>query len=111
MWWARWPPGWVRARPWSPSRKARRGAGPRPVQPLRLTYHQRGGRASTIPAFVGDDTLLSSFLRVVSAPPVIAHVHVEELQLPGGHRRDLAQRCQEAVRDTARARHEHALAA
>jgi 1-acyl-sn-glycerol-3-phosphate acyltransferase len=83
----------------------------RPVQPLRLSYHQRDGRPSTIPAFVGDDTLLSSFLRVVSAPPVIAHVHVEELQLPGGHRRDLAQRCQQAVRDTARARHEHALAA
>lgn len=83
----------------------------RPVQPLRLSYHQRDGRPSTIPAFVGDDTLLSSFLRVVSAAPIVAHVHVEELQLPGEHRRDLAQRCQEAVRETARARHEHALAA
>ena len=36
----------------------------RPVQPLRLSYHHRDGRPSTVPAFVGDDTLLSSFLRV-----------------------------------------------
>jgi 1-acyl-sn-glycerol-3-phosphate acyltransferase len=83
----------------------------RPVQPLRLSYHKCDGRPSTIPAFVGDDTLLSSFLRVVSAPPIVAHVHVEQLQLPGEHRRDLAQRCQEAVRDTAPPCHEHALAA
>jgi hypothetical protein len=48
---------------------------------------------------------------VVSATPIGAHVHVEELQLPGEHRRDLARRCQEAVQDTAPARHEHALAA
>jgi 1-acyl-sn-glycerol-3-phosphate acyltransferase len=83
----------------------------RPVQPLRLSYHRRDGRPSTIPAFVGEDTLLSSFLRVVSTSPVVAHVHVEELQLPGERRRDLAQRCQEAVRNTAPALHEHALAA
>ena len=37
----------------------------RPVQPLRLSYHHRDGRPSTTPAFVGDDTLVSSFLRIV----------------------------------------------
>jgi 1-acyl-sn-glycerol-3-phosphate acyltransferase len=83
----------------------------RPVQPLRLSYRQLDGRPSTIPAFVGDDTLLSSFLRVVSARPIIAQVNVEELQLPGGHRRDLALRCQEAVQNVGPSRHEHALAA
>lgn len=83
----------------------------RPVQPLRLSYHRVDGRPSTIPAFVGEDTLVASFLRVVSAPAIVAHVHVEELQLPGEHRRDLARRCQDAVRHDIPARHEHALAA
>ncbi len=83
----------------------------RPVQPLRLSYHQRDGRPSTSPAFVGDDTLLSSFWRLVSARATVAHVHVEELQLPGDHRRDLALRCQVAVRDPGAVRPEHALVA
>jgi 1-acyl-sn-glycerol-3-phosphate acyltransferase len=83
----------------------------RPVQPLRLSYHHRDGRLSTVPAFIGDDTLGRSFLRVVSSRPTVAHVHVEEFQLPGEHRRDLALRCQEAVRGAAAQRHEHALAA
>jgi 1-acyl-sn-glycerol-3-phosphate acyltransferase len=83
----------------------------RPVQPLRLSYHRCDGRPSTAPAFVGDDTLGRSFARIVSAPTIRAHVHVEALQLPGDHRRDLAQRCQEAVRGTLDLRREHALAA
>ena len=32
----------------------------RPVQPLRLSYHHRDGSPSTVPAFIGDDTLLAS---------------------------------------------------
>jgi 1-acyl-sn-glycerol-3-phosphate acyltransferase len=83
----------------------------RPVQPLRLGYHYRDGRPSTAPAFVGSDTLARSFLRVVASRPTVAHVHVEALQLPGQHRRDLALRCQEAVRGPAGAHPEHALAA
>jgi 1-acyl-sn-glycerol-3-phosphate acyltransferase len=83
----------------------------RPVQPLRLSYHQLDGRPSTIPAFVGNDTLARSFLRVAASRPTVAHVHVEALQLPGQHRRDLALRCQEAVCGPATARHEHVLAA
>jgi hypothetical protein len=62
-------------------------------------------------AFVGNDNLARSFLRVVSSGPTVAHVHVEALQLPGEHRRDLALRCQEAVRGAAAARHASALAA
>ena len=81
----------------------------RPVQPLRLSYHDRDGRPSTIPAYVGDDNLGRSFLCIVSAPAIRAHVRVEALQLPGEHRRDLAQRCQLAVRATEAPRHQHAL--
>jgi 1-acyl-sn-glycerol-3-phosphate acyltransferase len=83
----------------------------RPVQPLRLSYHHRDGRLSTATAFVADDTLGRSILRVVAARSTTAHVHVEDLQLPGEHRRELALRCQEAVWAAALPRHEHALAA
>ena len=85
----------------------------RPVQPLRLTYHHRDGRASTVPAYIGDDTLLASLRRLVVARRTVVHVHVESLQLPGTDRRDLAARCQSAVRHT-RVRHcgaDHAVAA
>lgn len=77
----------------------------RPVQPLRLSYHHRDGSASTVPAFVGNDTLLRSVLRLVSARPTVAHVHVEALQLPGLRRRDLAVRCQQAVGGALRPEH------
>jgi 1-acyl-sn-glycerol-3-phosphate acyltransferase len=86
----------------------------RPVQPLRLTYHHRDGRQSTVPAFIGDATLGQSFYRIVAARLTVAHVHVEALQLPGGHRRELARRCQEAVHGAAAplaGAHERALVA
>jgi 1-acyl-sn-glycerol-3-phosphate acyltransferase len=70
----------------------------RPVQPLRLTYHHRDGRPSTVAAFVGDDTLISSIRRLVTARRTVVHVQVESLQLPGANRRDLAARCETAVR-------------
>ncbi len=71
----------------------------RPVQPLCLTYHHRDGSASTVPAYIGDDTLWSSICRMVTARRTVVHVHVDSLQLPGADRRELAQRCQVAVRD------------
>ena len=55
----------------------------RPVQPLRLTYHHRDGSISTVPAYIGDDTLLTSIRRFIVARRTIAHVRVESLQLPG----------------------------
>lgn len=70
----------------------------RPVQPLRLTYHDIDGSVSTAPAFVGSDTLLRSVYRVVQVRRTIARVRVESLQLPGADRRALARRCQSAVR-------------
>jgi 1-acyl-sn-glycerol-3-phosphate acyltransferase len=70
----------------------------RPVQPLRLTYQHRDGRPSTVAAYVGEDTLLSSIRRLITAKRTVARVQVESLQLPGTDRRDLATRCEIAVR-------------
>jgi 1-acyl-sn-glycerol-3-phosphate acyltransferase len=84
----------------------------RPVQPLRLSYHDRDGQPSTIAAYVGDDTLLASIQRLITAQRTIVRVQVESLQLPGTDRRDLAARCESAVRgDASRRGHGHALAA
>jgi 1-acyl-sn-glycerol-3-phosphate acyltransferase len=73
----------------------------RPVQPLRLRYHHQDGRVSTVPAYIGDDTLLRSIRRLLVARRTLARVYVESLQLPGGDRRELARRCQAAIRMTA----------
>ena len=72
----------------------------RPVQPLRLTYHHRDGQPSTIPAFIGEDSLLQSVRRVITARLTVCHVQVQSLQLPGEDRRDLTARCEAAVRGT-----------
>lgn len=73
----------------------------RPVQPLRLRYYHRDGRVSTVPAYIGDDTLLRSIGRLLVARRTVARVYVESLQLPGDNRRELARRCQAAIRVTA----------
>ncbi|MGB3484073.1 MAG: lysophospholipid acyltransferase family protein [Mycobacterium sp.] len=85
----------------------------RPVQPLKLSYHHRDGRTSTVPAFIGEDTLLESIRRLIVARRTIVHVQVQSLQLPVGDRRTLAARCEAAVRGSARpdTQHRHALAA
>ena len=84
----------------------------RPVQPLRLSYHHRDGKPSTLAAYIGDDTLFASICRLVTARRTIVHVQVESLQLPGSSRRNLAARCEQAVRgDTSRRADGHALVA
>jgi 1-acyl-sn-glycerol-3-phosphate acyltransferase len=84
----------------------------RPVQPLRLTYHHRDGRPSTVAAFVGDDTLWQSLSRTVRARLTVVDVEVASLELPGDDRRELAGRCEVAVRGqiARRFEHTHALA-
>jgi 1-acyl-sn-glycerol-3-phosphate acyltransferase len=72
----------------------------RPVQPLRLRYQHRDGRVSTVPAYIGDDTLLRSIGRLMVARRTVARIYVESLQLPGDDRRELARRCQAAIRVT-----------
>ncbi|MDP9167953.1 MAG: 1-acyl-sn-glycerol-3-phosphate acyltransferase [Actinomycetota bacterium] len=87
----------------------------RPVQPLRLTYHHRDGQPSTVPAFIGDDSLLESVRRVITARLTVCHVQVQSLQLPGTDRRDLTARCEAAARGDAVSEapraHGHALVA
>jgi 1-acyl-sn-glycerol-3-phosphate acyltransferase len=84
----------------------------RPVQPLRLSYHRHDGQPSTIAAYVGRDTLLASILRLITAQRTVVRVQVESLQLPGTSRRDLAARCESAVRgDLSHRGHGHALVA
>jgi 1-acyl-sn-glycerol-3-phosphate acyltransferase len=79
----------------------------RPVQPLRLRYHHRDGRFSTVPAFIGDDTLLCSIGRLMVARRTVARIYVESLQLPGEDRRELARRCQAAIRATEAPKPDH----
>jgi 1-acyl-sn-glycerol-3-phosphate acyltransferase len=69
----------------------------RPVQPLRLSYHHADGRRSTVPAFVGEDTLTRSIWRVVATRSTIVDIYVADRQLADVDRRELARRCQAAV--------------
>lgn len=73
----------------------------RPVQPLHLRYRYRDGTVSTATAFLGDDSLWASLKRVTRTPLTIAEVAVSPLQLPDGCRRELAARCEDAVRPSA----------
>jgi 1-acyl-sn-glycerol-3-phosphate acyltransferase len=79
----------------------------RPVQPLRLRYHHKDGSVSTVPAYIGDDTLLASIGRLMVARRTVAKIYVESLQLPGDDRRELARRCQAAIRVTSAPRPDH----
>ncbi|MFF4503272.1 lysophospholipid acyltransferase family protein [Streptomyces sp. NPDC001401] len=67
-----------------------------PVQPVRLHYRITGGTPSTAPAFIGDDSLLASVWRVVSARGLVAEVDVRDAIAPGTHpdRRSLARAAQ-----------------
>ncbi|MFE9025674.1 lysophospholipid acyltransferase family protein [Streptomyces iakyrus] len=67
-----------------------------PVQPVRIGYRLSGGRATTAPAYVGDDTLLASLWRVATARGLIAEVEVGDLLPPGAglDRRTLAHAAQ-----------------
>ncbi len=66
-----------------------------PVQPVGLHY-TTDGTASTAPAFVGSDSLLTSVWRVVSTRGLVAEVEVGETIAPGSHpdRRSLAYAAQ-----------------
>ncbi|MGV9232134.1 lysophospholipid acyltransferase family protein [Streptomyces nigra] len=70
-----------------------------PVLPVRLRYRVTGGPAATLPAFVGDDTLLASVWRVVRARGLSAEVEVRAPLVPGAttDRRALAGAAERAV--------------
>ncbi|MFJ4200078.1 lysophospholipid acyltransferase family protein [Streptomyces sviceus] len=67
-----------------------------PVQPVSLRYRLVDGGSSTAPAFIGDDSLLTSVWRVVSARGLMAEVEVPEPIPSGSHpdRRALARAAQ-----------------
>jgi len=70
----------------------------RPVQPVSLTYRHRDGRPSTTTAFFGDDSLWASVRRTVAAHGTVVELSVGSLELPGASRRELAARCESALR-------------
>jgi hypothetical protein len=67
-----------------------------PVQPVRIRYRLTDGTTTTVPAFVGDDTLLASLWRVATARDLVAEVEVRAPIPPGTHpdRRSLAHSAQ-----------------
>ncbi|WP_281878327.1 lysophospholipid acyltransferase family protein [Nocardia sputorum] len=72
-----------------------------PVQPVRLRYLDRHGAQCTVPGFVGVDTFASSARRVLRSRGMVAEVVLEPVQRPGDDRRELARRCEAAIRGTA----------
>ncbi|MEW2167373.1 lysophospholipid acyltransferase family protein [Streptomyces sp. NPDC007084] len=73
-----------------------------PVQPVRVRYRSAEGTPSTAPAFVGEDPLLTSLWRVVSARGLVAEVDVRPPLTPDAHpdRRSLAGAAQGTPADT-----------
>lgn len=69
-----------------------------PVQPVRLRYLDAHGNRSTVPGFVGDDTLVGSIVRVLRARNLTAEVVLAPVEPAGTDRKDLARRCERAVR-------------
>jgi 1-acyl-sn-glycerol-3-phosphate acyltransferase len=70
----------------------------RPVQPVCLAYRHGDGRPSTATAFLAEDSLWASVKRTVSARVTVVELAVGSLQLPGVSRRELAARCETALR-------------
>lgn len=59
-----------------------------PVQPMSIQFvDDRSGEPSFAPCYIGDDTLLGSIWRTLTAPCITAVVHFGELQLAQGRDR------------------------
>ncbi|WP_188301069.1 lysophospholipid acyltransferase family protein [Streptomyces sp. CBMA156] len=74
------------------------------VQPVTIRYRLADGRPTSVPAFIGDDGLLTSLARVVAARGLVADVtFLTPIPPPGpqptraGARRELARAAQAAV--------------
>ena len=70
-----------------------------PVQPMSLKFiDARSAEPSFAPCYIGDDTLIGSIWRTLSAPPITAVVHFGEPQSADGRdRRQWAQELREIV--------------
>ncbi|MBH0781453.1 1-acyl-sn-glycerol-3-phosphate acyltransferase [Nocardia sp. NEAU-351] len=75
------------------------------VQPVRLRYLDRDGAQCTVCGFVGEDTFASSAARILRSRGMVAEITLEPLEYPGLDRRDLARRCENAVRGSVPSRH------
>jgi 1-acyl-sn-glycerol-3-phosphate acyltransferase len=73
-----------------------------PVQPIGFVYLDHTGVRTTGPAFVGEETIGASIARLVRSRGLVASVTLAPLEWPGTDRRDLAARCERAVRPTER---------
>ncbi|CAN7580016.1 1-acyl-sn-glycerol-3-phosphate acyltransferase [Acidovorax sp. Leaf78] len=59
-----------------------------PVQPVGLRFADKAtGATSFAPSYIGDETLIGSIWRTLSAPPIEAVVHYGEIQQPEGRDR------------------------
>lgn len=59
-----------------------------PVQPVGLRFADKAtGATSFAPSYIGDETLVGSIWRTLSAPPIEAVVHYGEIQQPEGRDR------------------------
>ncbi|GIG74859.1 1-acyl-sn-glycerol-3-phosphate acyltransferase [Planosporangium flavigriseum] len=74
-----------------------------PVAPVTLRFRLAGGAQTTVAAFIGDDTLLASLRRVLSARDlhVTAQAHPALHPCPGASRRTLARAAQSVVQGPA----------
>ncbi|MVU76385.1 1-acyl-sn-glycerol-3-phosphate acyltransferase [Nocardia sp. ET3-3] len=70
-----------------------------PIQPIRLRYLSADGELSTIPGFVGVDSLGDSILRVLRSKGVVAEIALQPLEYPTTDRHELARRCERALED------------
>lgn len=69
----------------------------RPIQPLHLSYHHADGSRSTVTAFLGEDSLAASLMRIARARRTVVHVAVRPLQLPTATRARLSEFCHDVV--------------
>ncbi|MBJ7290189.1 lysophospholipid acyltransferase family protein [Williamsia sp.] len=68
-----------------------------PVIPMHVGFRGPGDEVSTVASFIGDDDLMDTMRRVISATGLSVRIRVHELQLPGSDRRELARRCERLV--------------
>ncbi|OYD69334.1 lyso-ornithine lipid acyltransferase [Rhodococcus sp. OK302] len=69
-----------------------------PVQPMAIRYANADGTLCTGPSFVGEETIGQSIGRILRQKGVEVTVRLAPLEEAGECRRDLAQRCERAVR-------------
>ncbi|MBM7366862.1 lysophospholipid acyltransferase family protein [Gordonia hydrophobica] len=67
-----------------------------PVLPVRLSYTDRGHR-TTMPGFLGEDTIGTTLYRIVRSRDLTITVTVFELQMPAGDRGHLAALAQDLI--------------